>query len=210
MNVRQCPGVVAVVGASRRGCRPGDDAPGLAARHRTQPEHARSWLHTAFADGTGSVRGIGTARPQSAARSRRARMAGLVAALAAAAAAAVGVLLGGSGPAAPGRPAALMLSGMNPATHIRVTAMTPRSWGDQHPAHHPWHSAECALPAGCPVTCGRYRDGRSVGRLARGAITVPASAGWRLSDIASLQLMAGASRLVTIRTARPASVRVRP
>ena len=145
-------------------------------------------------------------RPGSATRTRRTRVAGLVTALAAAAAAAAGVMLGGSGVAVSGKHPAVMLSGMNPATHVRVTAaLTPASWGTRIrlTIRGAPLNVRCRLVvrsrAGRTETAGVWDAWRE------GPITVPASAGWRPSDIASLQVMAGARTLVTIRTARSAS-----
>jgi hypothetical protein len=154
-----------------------------------------------IADGIAKARGIG-----SAARTRRARVASLVIALAAAVAAVAGVMLGGSGVAVPGRHPALMLTGTNPATHVRVTAaLTPASWGTgiRLTIRGAPLNVRCRLVvrsrAGRTETAGVWDAWRD------GPITVPASAGWRPSDIASLQVLAGARTLVTIRTAWSAS-----
>jgi hypothetical protein len=101
--------------------------------------------------------------------------------------------------AASHRPATVTLSGANPALHMTATAaLTATSWGtsiqlrvDGLPLNVP-----CRLivrsRAGASETTGVWNAWRT------GPITVPASAGWRPSDIASLQLATTTRKLVTI------------
>jgi hypothetical protein len=97
------------------------------------------------------------------------------------------------------RPATLTLSGTNPATHVSATAvLTATSWGS---------SIQLRL-SGAPlnVPCrliARSRTGATEvtgvwAAWSDGPITVPASAGLRPSDIASLQVATTAKTLVTI------------
>lgn len=107
--------------------------------------------------------------------------------------------------AASHRPATVTLSGRNPALHVRATAaLTATSWGtsielrvDGLPLNVP-----CRLivrsRAGATEVTGVWDAWRA------GPITVPASAGWRPSDIASLQVATAARGLVTI-SVRPAA-----
>jgi len=156
----------------------------------------------AVATGGSSVR-IG--RPPSAKNSRWGRIGGVLTALAASVAVAVGVVLGGSSRPVPGEHRAVLLSGMNPASQVRVTAaLRPSSWGTSirltisgAPLNVP-----CRLVvrsrAGGAETAGVWEAWRE------GPITVPASAAWRTSDIASLQVVARGRTLVTIEAARHA------
>jgi hypothetical protein len=103
------------------------------------------------------------------------------------------------------RPATVTLSGANPARHVTATAaLTATSWGtsielrvDGLPLNVP-----CRLivrsRAGATEVTGVWDAWRA------GPITVPASAGWRPSDIASLQVATAARGLVTI-SVRPAA-----
>jgi hypothetical protein len=105
-----------------------------------------------------------------------------------------------SAPAAP-RPAAVIFSGSNPALHVRATvALTATSWGTSIqlrlsglPLNVP-----CRLivrsRAGATEVSGVWDAWR------KGPISVPASAGWRPSDIASLQVVTPTRDLVTIST----------
>jgi hypothetical protein len=98
------------------------------------------------------------------------------------------------------RPAALTVSGANPAIHVTATAaLTSTSWGT---------SIELRLdgvPLNVPCrlivrsTSGATEVSGIWDAWAKGPITVPASADWRTSDIASLQVASPARNLVTIR-----------
>jgi len=144
-------------------------------------------------------------RLRSAEGSRRARIGGIVTALAASVAVAVGVVLGASSRPVPGGHSAVLLSGMNAATHVRATTvLTPSSWGTsiRLTIRGAPLNVRCRLVvrsrAGGTETAGVWDAWRE------GPITVPASAGWRASDIASLQVVARGMTLVTIKAARHA------
>jgi len=107
---------------------------------------------------------------------------------------------GGSQPAAP----AVTVSGANPAAHVRaVAALTATSWGTSI------RLGVSGLPLN--VQCWlvvRSRSGQSEvagvwDAWSPGPVTVPASAAWRPSDIASLQVKTATRSLVTIAAGRP-------
>jgi hypothetical protein len=127
-----------------------------------------------------------------------------VAAVAAAAAGiAGGFWLGPRGVTPP--PAALTLSGANPATHVQATAaLTATSWGTSIqlqvrgvPLNEPCRLIVRSRAGGAEVT--GFWDAWSAG-----PVTVPASAAWRPSDIASLQVATKTRTLVTIAAPRAA------
>src|SRR5215831_16101666 len=128
---------------------------------------------------------------------RRWRGIAAAACLAAAAGTAGGLWLTASG-AAP-RPATVTLSGTNPATHVSATAvLTSTSWGTSiqlrirgAPLNVPCRLIARSRAGATEVTgvWAAWRDG---------PITVPASAGLRPSDIASLQVATTAKTLLTI------------
>jgi hypothetical protein len=135
--------------------------------------------------------------------SRPLRAAAAVASLAVTAGFALGYWLM---PAATGQaPAAKTFTGVNPATHVAATAaLTPTTWGTSIQLRLqgvPLH-VECRLIArsltGATEVSGVWDAWRN------GPVNVPASAGWPMSDIASLQIVAGTKTLVTI------SIRVKP
>lgn len=106
----------------------------------------------------------------------------------------------GSQPAAP----AVTVSGANPAAHVRaVAALTATSWGTSI------RLRVSGLPLN--VQCWlvvRSRSGQSEvagvwDAWSPGPVTVPASAAWRPSDIASLQVKTATRSLVTIAAGRP-------
>ena len=111
-----------------------------------------------------------------------------------------------SAPAGP-RPATVTITGTNPALHMSATAaLTATSWGTSIelrlnglPLNVP-----CRLivrsRAGATEVSGIWAAWR------KGPISVPASADWRLSDIASLQIVAASRDLVTIDAARRPAV----
>jgi hypothetical protein len=176
--------------------------PGLLAS--VPPGAVRQSTALPVAVATGGSSWIG--RLRSAGGSRRARIGGIVTALVASVAVAVGVVLGGSSRPVPGGHSAVLLSGMNPATHVRVTAaLTPSSWGTsiRLTIRGAPLNVRCRLVvrsrAGGTETAGVWDAWRE------GPIIVPASAGWRTSDIASLQVVARGRTLVTIKSAPHAS-----
>jgi putative zinc finger protein len=132
---------------------------------------------------------------------RRWRAIAAAAGVAAAAGAAGGIWLTATG-AAP-RPAAVTLSGSDPATHVSATViLTPTSWG----ASIQLRLRGAPLNVPCRLIA-RSRSGASEvtgvwDAWRDGPITVPASAGWRPSDIASLQVATTARTLLTISTGR--------
>ena len=102
------------------------------------------------------------------------------------------------------RPASVTLTGANPAMHVTATAaLAATSWGT---------SIQLRL-RGLPrnVPCRlivRSRTGATEvsgvwDAWGDGPISVPASAGWRPSDIASLEVATAAKTLVTISAAHP-------
>jgi len=128
---------------------------------------------------------------------RRWRAIAAAACVAAAAGTAGGIWLTATG-AAP-RPAAVTLSGTNPAMHVSATVvLTPTSWGTsiQLRLRGAPLNVPCRLiarsRAGATEVTGVWTAWRD------GPITVPASAGLRPSDIASLQVATTAKTLVTI------------
>ena len=126
-----------------------------------------------------------------------------------AAAACVAAIAGAAGgfllaPGAAHRPASVTLTGANPAMHVTATAaLAATSWGT---------SIQLRL-RGLPrnVPCRlivRSRTGATEvsgvwDAWGDGPISVPASAGWRPSDIASLEVATAAKTLVTISAAHP-------
>jgi hypothetical protein len=135
------------------------------------------------------------------ARSRRA--AGAAACLAAAAVTAGFWLSSGSGGH---HAAALTLAGTNPATHVSATAtLTATSWGTsiQLQVSGLPENVECRLVV-------RSRTGRTEvsgvwDAWQNGPVSIPASASWRPSDIASLQVRTTTRNLVTISADHPAA-----
>jgi hypothetical protein len=130
---------------------------------------------------------------------------------AAAMAASVAAIAGAAGgfwlaPGAPShQPATVTLSGANPALHVTATAaLTATSWGTsiQLRVNGLPLNVPCRLivrsRAGATEITGVWDAWRT------GPITVPASAGWLPSDIASLQVATTARNLVTI-SGRPAA-----
>ena len=128
---------------------------------------------------------------------RRWRAIAAAACVAAAAGTAGGIWLTATG-AAP-QPATVTLSGANPATHVSATViLTATSWGSSiqlrlrgAPLNVPCRLIARSRTGATEVTgvWAAWRDG---------SITVPASAGLRPSDIASLQVATTAKILVTI------------
>jgi hypothetical protein len=130
---------------------------------------------------------------------------------AAAAAAAAAGAAGGFWLAQPGAspaPAAITLTAANPATHVRVTVtLTGTSWGTSI------QLVARGLPLNVP--CSLIVRSRAGGTevtgvwdaWSEGPVTIPASAGLRPTDIASLRVATASRNLVTVtvrRTAAPA------
>jgi hypothetical protein len=126
----------------------------------------------------------------------------------AAAAAAVGAAGGFwlAQPAASPAPAAITLSGANPATHVRVTVtLTGTSWGTSI------RLVARGLPLNVPCRLIiRSRTGATEvtgvwDAWSAGPVTVPASAGVRPADIASLRVATTSKNLVTVTVRRAAA-----
>ena len=138
----------------------------------------------------------GTVRARTA---RTWRAAITAAAVAAAAGVAGGFWLAPGG--ARSSPPALTLSGSSPVTHVYATAvLTATSWGTSIrlrvrglPLNQPCRLVVRSRAGKSEVT--GYWDAWSAG-----PVSVPASAGWRPSDIASLQVATATETLVTITT----------
>jgi hypothetical protein len=108
-------------------------------------------------------------------------------------------------PSPAGQPSArtVTFTGTNPAAHVVATAaLTSTSWGTsiQLRLQGIPLNVECRLIAhsvdGASEVTGVWDA------WAEGPVTVPASAGWLTSDIASLDVVAGTKKLVTISTVR--------
>jgi hypothetical protein len=138
----------------------------------------------------------GTGRMQRG-RSRRFRALAATAAAAAAVGAAGGLWL--ARPGASPAPAAITLSGANPATHVRVTVtLTGTSWGTSI------RLVARGLPLNVPCRLiVASRTGRTEvtgvwNAWSAGPVTIPASAGLRPADIASLRVATSRRNLVTV------------
>lgn len=126
----------------------------------------------------------------------------------AAAAAAVGAAGGFwlAQPAASPAPAAITLSGANPATHVRVTVtLTGTSWGTSI------RLVAQGLPLNvpCRLIVGSRAGATEVTGVwdawSAGPVTIPASAGLRLADIANLRVATTSRNLVTVTVRRAAA-----
>ena len=131
---------------------------------------------------------------------RRWRIAAVAACVAAVAGAAGGFWLAPTGAAH--RPPTVMLSGANPGMHVTATAaLTATSWGTSIQLRLR------GLPLNVPCRLVvRSRTGATEvtgvwDAWDDGPISVPASAGWRPSDISSLEVATAAKTLVTISAA---------
>jgi hypothetical protein len=131
------------------------------------------------------------------ARTWRAAITAAVVAAAAGVAGGLWLAPGGAGSSPP----AMTLSGSSPATHVYATAaLTATSWGTSI-----WLRVR-GLPLNQPCwLVVRSRAGKTEvtgywDAWSAGPVSVPASAGWRPSDIASLQVATAARTLVTITT----------
>lgn len=141
-------------------------------------------------------------RPAHRMRTRSRQVIATTAAASAAAGAAGGFWLARPGPATVAAPA-ITATAANPATHVRATvSLTGTSWGTSI------QLVADGLPLNVP--CSLIVHSRSGGTeitgvwdaWSKGPITVPASAGWRPRDIASLQVATETRTLVTITTGR--------
>lgn len=124
-------------------------------------------------------------------------------------AAAAGIMIGGAGvwlaqqvasqPARGPAPAAVTLSGANPATHVRVTmSLTRTSWG----------TSIQLQASGLPLnqTCRLIVHSRTGGiqvagtwdAWSAGPVRIPASVGWFPADISSLEIATTSRDLVTV------------
>jgi hypothetical protein len=198
-GARQRPGQ----GARQRPGRGARQRPGRGARQRP------GWGADQRADRSAALVPGRAAERSASARSRRRSARTWRAAAMAASVAAIAGAVGGfwlAPRAASHRPATVTLSGANPALHVSATAaLTATSWGtsielrvDGLPLNVP-----CRLivrsRAGATEITGVWDAWRI------GPVTVPASAGWLPSDIASLQVATTTRNLVTI-SGRPANV----
>lgn len=127
---------------------------------------------------------------------------------AAAAGAAVGAAVGFwlAQPGASPAPAAVTLSGANPATHVRVTVtLTATSWGTSI------QLMARGLPLNVPcrlIVRSRTGETEVTGvwdAWSAGPVTIPASAGVRPADIASLRVATPSRNLVTVTVRRAAA-----
>ena len=192
MRLVPLPGLLAGVPADLRpeGKLPGEDAGRAApARTRGRPHRRRPVVAVAPAR-TG-------ARPD-----RRWRVAAVAASAAAVAGAAGGLWLAPTGTGTAPRPATVTLSGANPAIRVTATAaLSATSWGTSIQLHLR------GLPLNVPcrlIVHSRTGATEVTGvwdAWSDGPISVPASADWRPSDIASLEVATPARTLVTISAA---------
>lgn len=138
-----------------------------------------------------------------ASRLRTAGLAGSLVTAAASVAVAAAAITGAFGGPSPTRPignAPVTLSGVSRTSHVHATAtLVPTSWGTRIrlTVRGVPLNVRCRLvvrsQAGGTETTGLWEAWRE------GPITVPASAAWRPSDIASLAVIAGHRSLVTIK-----------
>jgi hypothetical protein len=189
MRLAALPGLLAEVPGDLRpaGKLPGE-ATGQAALARSRSRRHRLRRVAAVAPArTG-------ARPD-----RRWRIAAVAASVAAIAGAAGGFWLAPTGTGTASRPSTVTLSGANPAMRVSATAaLTATSWGTSIqlnlrglPLNVPCRLIVHSMTGATEVTgvWDAWSDG---------PISVPASAGWRPSDIASLEVATVAKTLVTI------------
>jgi hypothetical protein len=190
MRLAPLPGLLADVPSDLRpeGKVP-SGAAGQAAPARTRGRADRRWRATAVAP-------AGTyGRPN-----RRWRVAAIAACVATVVGASGGFWLAPTGTAR--RPATVTLSGANPGMHMSATAaLTATSWGTSIQLHLR------GLPLNVPcrlIVHSRTGATEVTGvwdAWSDGPISVPASADWRVSDIASLEVATPAKTLVTISAA---------
>src|SRR5215472_377179 len=192
MRLGPLPGLLADVPGDLR---PAGTLPGAAAG---QPVLARprSRVHRLWRVPAAGPAGTG-ARPD-----RRWRIAAVAASVAAIAGAAGGLWLAPTGTGTAPRPATVTLSGANPGMRVTATAaLTATSWGTSIQLNLR------GLPLNVPcrlIVHSRTGATEVTGvwdAWSDGPISVPASAGWRVSDIASLEVATPAKTLVTISAA---------
>lgn len=166
---------------------------------KSDPPPARSRRAPVFAAGSTPARRAG-------ASAGRWRVAAAVAAAVAALGAAGGIWIAQPTPNQPR--SGVTLSGANPATHVRVTVtLTGTSWGTSI------RVLAWGLPLNqsCRLIVRSRRGGTEVAGAwdawRAGPVSIPASAPWRLADIASLQVATTSRSLVTITAVRAASPR---
>jgi hypothetical protein len=178
----------------------GDPSPGQ------PPGHAATAARVAPAGPSARV----PARPGRILRARAGRWRPVLGAVAAAAVGAAGGFWlaqpGASRPGASPPPAAVTLSGANAVTHVRITVtLTGTSWGTSIrlmawglPLNEPCRLIVRSRTGGTEVTgvWDAWSDG---------PVSVPASAGWRPGDIASLQVTTARMNLVTVTAGRSAA-----
>jgi hypothetical protein len=192
MRLTPLPGLLADVPG---GLRPAGKLPGAAAGQPV-PAQPRSRVHRLWRVAAAGTAGTG-ARPD-----RPWRIAAVAASVAAIAGAAGGFWLAPAGTRTAPRPATVTLSGANPGMRVTATAaLTATSWGT---------SIQLSL-RGLPlnVPCRLIVHSRTGATEVTGVwdawndgpISVPASAGWRPSDIASLEVATAAKTLVMISAA---------
>jgi len=192
MRLAPLPGLLADVPGDLR---PAGKLPGEAAG-RAAPAGTRGRSHR-------QRRAAAVAPARTGARpDRRWRVAAVAASAAAVAGAAGGFWLAPTGTGTAPRPAAVTLSGANPAMRVSATAaLTATSWGTSIQLHLR------GLPLNVPcrlIVHSRTGATEVTGvwdAWSDGPISVPASAGWRPSDIASLEVATPARTLVTISAA---------
>jgi hypothetical protein len=192
MGLAPLPGLLAGVPSDLRpeGKLPGEAA-GQASPARTRSRPHRRWRVAAVAPaGTG-------ARPD-----RRWRVAAVAASVAAIAGAAGGFWLAPTGTGTAPRPATVTLSAANPAMHVSATAaLTATSWGTSIQLN----LRGLPLNVRCRLIVHSRTGATEVSGVwdawSDGPISVPASADWRPSDIASLEVATPARTLVTISAA---------
>jgi Putative zinc-finger len=101
---------------------------------------------------------------------------------------------------------ALTLTGTNPATHVTATAIvTATSWGSsiQLQVDGLPENVECRLVV--RSLSGRSEVSGAWDAWQKGPVSIPASASWLPSDIASLQVATSAESLVTMSTGHQAA-----
>ena len=192
MRLAPLPGLLADVPGDLRpqGTLPGAAA-GRVASARTRGRPQQRWPVAAVAPaGTG-------ARP-----GRRWRVAAVAASAVAVAGAAGGFWLAGTGTGTAPRPATVTLSGANPAMRVSATAaLTTTSWGTSIQLH----LRGLPLNVPCRLIVHSRTGATEVSGVwdawSDGPISVPASADWRPSDIASLEVATPARTLMTISAA---------
>jgi hypothetical protein len=187
MRLAPLPGLLADVPGDLR---PAGKLPGAAAGQPAQPRSRPRRVAAAAPAGTG-------ARPD-----RRWRIAAVAASVAAIAGAAGGFWLAPTGTGTGPRPATVTLSGANPGMRVTATAaLTATSWGTSIQLNLR------GLPLNVPCRLiVRSRTGATEvtgvwDAWSDGPVSVPASTGWRPSDIASLEVATAAKTLVTISAA---------